>query len=1106
MSGKTHQFVIATTMLLLLSPLASPGPGDQEIDAPRGIVDCLLQGQLRRIGGNIYQMPQRPVRITASECKIRGGDYLLYDRANYETSLKYWITQAESGSGDPEAMLYVGEIYEQGIGREPDFPAAAGWYRKSSDLGNTTAKISLAHLYKTGQGVPLDLTAAQALYSEAFGSDIPIPLDPTSVKGADQRVETLIAEVDAIRLQKVAVELELKAADKQLADARTALDSALTGSGDNSDLLRELRASVAKQESDIATYESSLIAIQAENAELKLLRQQFQEQKIETARLQDLLTDAKSEVDRSRGQLSAQQQALDAKETEFNDLLADDRADREAILASSKERDALRDKTRELESALKEAEQERNLYQSLASDSATQEDQVATLTARIAVLQQQSSGVESDFQAMRSDLANAQRQLDERIAAATAVENVSDADATSRETEILRLQAAVSRAEQETSRHKSDIVRLREQSEELENLRAALEREQAQSNRLQQLLTDTQSQYSESNRRLDQVIAEREALELDIAALRVDASTESNKLLQQRESELRSTSDEFESLQVKIAESENEFESYRQQMTDTAERQSEAIENLRAAVASSSSKREMLEEQLGSASQQLTNAKADLDFERQRYNEVQDDLREARAKTTADSSVLARKESQLEAQTEQVSSLQMEIDRLNEQSNRYAVQINDLKERAQAQKIDFAGPKIILLDPSENLLATSELPTRGSGQTRGISVIAVPRISESKSIRGHVEAPAGLAKLTINGLQVSFDDHNSFTQTLEVDSEVKRIRIVALDHNGIRDVKEFEYRTDGSAGEVDVIHDKFARFDQLRNTALDHLKYYALIIANEDYQDEFVQDLQTPIADAEAIGAILEKRYGFKVDILRNADKNAIESALERIFYVEENDDNEDNDKDAILIYYAGHGKGSDSRNNNAYFWMPVDAEKDSPRTWFKTRELESYMQVSETKQIMVVADSCFAATVLSRDGMSGSFGSLKSKNWKKFLTEYTEKKKSRYVLTSGGFAPVLDGGGGNHSVFASAFLNVLNENNEILSAAGMHEQVAPIVLDLAEKQDFKQTPFFGYLRSAGHGFGNFYLPAPLFAKPSLATSKQGLATATAPIVAQVDP
>ena len=35
------------------------------------------------------------------------------------------------------------------------------------------------------------------------------------------------------------------------------------------------------------------------------------------------------------------------------------------------------------------------------------------------------------------------------------------------------------------------------------------------------------------------------------------------------------------------------------------------------------------------------------------------------------------------------------------------------------------------------------------------------------------------------------------------------------------------------------------------------------------------------------------------------------------------------------------------------------------------------------------------------------------------------------------------------------------------------------MVMDLAARFDHKQTPLFGYLTSAGHEFGNFYLPAP---------------------------
>jgi hypothetical protein len=49
--------------------------------------------------------------------------------------------------------------------------------------------------------------------------------------------------------------------------------------------------------------------------------------------------------------------------------------------------------------------------------------------------------------------------------------------------------------------------------------------------------------------------------------------------------------------------------------------------------------------------------------------------------------------------------------------------------------------------------------------------------------------------------------------------------------------------------------------------------------------------------------------------------------------------------------------------------------------------------------------------------------------NWFKTMT----RKRSRMVLTSGGLEPVLDAGGGNHSVFTKALLDVLKANSEIL-------------------------------------------------------------------------
>ncbi len=1082
MSGKAYTGSIFAAFLMLQPAVAPAAPAEPAVEVPKGIVDCLLPGALRRVGGNMYQLPHRPARITASECTIRGGDFLLYDRANYETSLRHWITRAEQGSGDAEAMRYVAEIYEQGIGREPDFAAAASWYRKAADAGNATAMIGLAHLYKTGQGVPLDLETAQALYSQAFGSDLMIPLDPTSVAGADQRVETLVAEVDEIRRQKIAVELELGAANDQLTSARRALDDALSGQGTNAGLIQDLQSSIRDREESIAAYQSDLEAIRSENAELTSLKQQLEYQNIEMARLQALLDTAESEFERNRVQMRTQRSALEAEEAKFNALIADIGADRQDIQTSKQEVDELRSKVAAMEAALRKAEDDKNFYQALASDATTHEERVATLTAQITLLEQKSDSIENDSLALRNESTERQNELDAQIAAAADAEKLSAEEMATRDQEIERLRAAVSRAEQEKLRHGSDIDRLDKQSAELEFLRADLEREQAQSNRLQQLLTETQERFSASNQQLEQVSAAQSALEDEIETLRASASSgnqTSLALLERREDELDSSHIEIAGLQARIAASEDEFRQYRAQMADTAARQTNAIENLRLAVTSSRAERIELEEQLSSANQQLANAKSDLDLEKQRFTELQDQLRLARADKGDAAGALIEKQRKLDEQTQQLAMLQQEIERLNEQSTRYVTQINELKVRAQADKIDFAGPNIVLMEPSEGLLVSNSQATRGDTLTRGISVVAATRVNETKVIRGHVEAPAGLAKLTINGIQVPYDDHNSFTQSFELDAESKPIRIVAFDHNGKQDVEEFEYRTDGTMLQAATVHNKAARFKESRNTALDHLKYYALIIANKDYENEFARDLETPFADAEEVGSVLRDRYDFEVDIIYNATKAKIEQELERIFYKEAHDDDEDNDKDAVLIYYAGHGYASDSRTKEAYYWLPVDAEFDSPRTWFKTKELEAYMQVSSVNQIMVVADSCFAGNVLSRDGIAGNFASLKSKDWRRYLAEYTEKKKSRYVFTSGAFAPVLDGGGGEHSVFARAFLDVLETNNEILSAPKMHEQVAPVVMKLAARLDHMQTPLFGYLTSAGHEFGNFYLPAP---------------------------
>ena len=132
------------------------------------IVDCLLPSQVRQLGsGMTYLAPRRAIKSNAHQCALRGGEYVAYDRANYTTALKIWLPQANSG--DAEAQVFVGEIYEDGMGVKPDYSKAALWYQRASEQGDARAMINLGNLYEQGLGVNKDAVKALNFYRKAAG-------------------------------------------------------------------------------------------------------------------------------------------------------------------------------------------------------------------------------------------------------------------------------------------------------------------------------------------------------------------------------------------------------------------------------------------------------------------------------------------------------------------------------------------------------------------------------------------------------------------------------------------------------------------------------------------------------------------------------------------------------------------------------------------------------------------------------------------------------------------------------------------------------------------------------------------------------------------------
>lgn len=222
------------------------------------IVECLLPAQVRQLGSMSYLGPRRPTRTTTADCRVRGGEYVAYDRADTKSALRIWLASAESGSA--EAQNNVGEIYERGVGGQPDYAAAAVWYQKAVAQGYTRAMVNLGGLYEQGFGVDKDPLKALNLYRQASG----LPENSLIYTEAAQREQDVLkaeltrtvqekdAQLDALKQQVSELERKLRdQTNKAAANAAAAAASpeleALRG------LVKQLEADKTQAEQHLAS-------------------------------------------------------------------------------------------------------------------------------------------------------------------------------------------------------------------------------------------------------------------------------------------------------------------------------------------------------------------------------------------------------------------------------------------------------------------------------------------------------------------------------------------------------------------------------------------------------------------------------------------------------------------------------------------------------------------------------------------------------------------------------------------------------------------------------------------------------------------------------------
>ena len=244
-------------------------------------VDCLLPPQVRKLGTKAtYLTARRPIKASAAVCEIRGGDYAAYDRANYKTALSVWLEQAQAG--DPVAQVYVGEIYEKGLGLEPDYSIARQWYIKAAEAGNSRAKINLGNIYEQGLGVPVDKVAALNWYRKASGFNDDIEYLSTLNARVENRAEQIaIGYEQQIADQKI----QISTLQRSLNNTENTLQQKSSALADANQKLESLRKTVADSSGQGRGYESQAqqledqqIRVSQMREEVEALRQQLTRQ------------------------------------------------------------------------------------------------------------------------------------------------------------------------------------------------------------------------------------------------------------------------------------------------------------------------------------------------------------------------------------------------------------------------------------------------------------------------------------------------------------------------------------------------------------------------------------------------------------------------------------------------------------------------------------------------------------------------------------------------------------------------------------------------------------------------------------------------------------
>jgi len=457
-----------------------------------------------------------------------------------------------------------------------------------------------------------------------------------------------------------------------------------------------------------------------------------------------------------------------------------------------------------------------------------------------------------------------------------------------------------------------------------------------------------------------------------------------------------------------------------------------------------------LQSTLDQARKELATANSTSQQRAAELEQARSELEAQKAKSGEGSERLASLQQQLQGREQALGEQKEMVQRLRKESDQLRQKLAQLEQAQSTAKPNVAQADGTAARPSIQLIDPPLLAVRSAETNR----IMVKRGLKRRAVVGRVMAPAGLYALTVNGARTKHDAQGMFETDVLLESNETPVNVVAIDAQGQRSALTFSLVSQGAEKPVVA-----KRTNPLQG--VDIGRYHALIIGNQDY--ETLPDLDTAIGDAEAVSKVLREKFGYEVTLLRNADRYQVLSALNQLR-------KKLTEKDNLLVYYAGHGELD--RVNLRGHWLPVDAEAQNTANWISNVAITDILNAMSVRHVLLIADSCYSGA-LTRSALSqiesGQSDEARS-HWLKTLS----KMRSRTAMTSGGLAPVLDGGGGGHSVFAKSLLTVLRNLTDVTEGQRVYRQVSAQVAFEATRFEVEQVPEYAPIKYAGHEAGDF--------------------------------